>query len=89
MKGIDPYRGLYKTACRLIVDTDRRGYGYAITPLSLRDISPIRGIPSVPTSVLGGLSVNRYEQTYTDIIGAKRPFILHFALCILHLSEAN
>ena len=30
----------------------RRSYGFAITPVSLRDISPIRGISSSPTKEL-------------------------------------
>ena len=35
-----------------VVGSGRRGYGYAITPLSLRDISPNRGISSPPTLAL-------------------------------------
>ena len=38
-----------------------------------------------PYKFLGGLNMNRYEQINTDTIGAKRPSILHFAFCILHL----
>ena len=37
--------------CRRLGFIGRRGYGFAITPLSLRDISPIRGISSTATGV--------------------------------------
>ena len=40
---------LYLGRCRRLGFIGRRGYGFAITPLSLRDISPIRGISSTAT----------------------------------------
>ena len=65
------------------VGSGRRGYGYAITPLSLRDISPNRGISPSPTRFVGIWGVS---PTYGVV---STPLRKRFSACTLPLCRGR